>query len=65
MASEKNYKQLREELDSILAWFSEDSVDIDEAATKYQQGIKVIKQLETYLKTAENKITRLKKSFEK
>jgi exodeoxyribonuclease VII small subunit len=55
----KTYAQLRQELNECLMWFEQDGLDVDEAITKYDQAIALTKELEQYLKTAENKIKKL------
>jgi exodeoxyribonuclease VII small subunit len=60
MATIKTYAQLRTELDELLNWFDGDDIDIDQAVEKYEQALKLTKQLELYLQKAENKITKLK-----
>lgn len=57
--AEKSYKQLRQELDQLFDELDSDEVDIDEAFKKYEQGIKLVKQLEAKLKLAENKIKKI------
>ena len=56
----KNYKQLSDELSEIVEWFESDSVNLDEAIEKYQQATQLLDEIEKYLKTAENKITKIK-----
>ena len=62
MATKKdaNYQELSEELELILGALQQDDVDIDDAMQKYERGLQLVKQLETYLKAAENKVTKLK-----
>lgn len=55
----KTYKQQREELDELLAWFDQDDMDVEEALVKYKQAIKLAKDLQEYLQKAENSITKL------
>lgn len=55
----KSYKDLSSELDIILGALQAPDIDIDEALKLYTQGQKVIKELETYLTTAENTIRKL------
>lgn len=55
----KNYSQLSAELNEILEWFESGEVDIDNAISKYQQAVKLIAEMEAYLKTAENKIKKI------
>ena len=65
MKTDINYQELSKELDTILAQLQTDDFDIDEALKLYERGITISKQLETYLKDAENTVTKLKASFEK
>ncbi len=60
MATTKTYADLRTELDELLMWFEGEDIDVDEAIAKYEHAIKLTKQLETYLKQAENKVLKLK-----
>ena len=60
-----DYRKLSQELDAILEELQTADLDIDEAVKKYERGMKIAEQLETYLKTAENKVTKIKESFEK
>jgi exodeoxyribonuclease VII small subunit len=59
-----SYQELNNELESVLAQLQSGDLDIDEATKAYEQGMKLIQQLETYVKEAENKITKVKASFE-
>lgn len=65
MSKEVNYQELSAELDTILAQLQTDDFDIDEAIKLYERGIEISKELESYLKTAQNKVTKLKASFER
>ncbi len=64
MADKANYQQLSVELDEILAKLQNNDLDIDEAVTAYERGIELVKQLEKYLKEAENKVKKIKTSFD-
>ncbi len=59
-----DYKKLQGELDAILVWFESDEVELDQAIAKYERGMEITKELEKYLKTAENKIEIVKKKFD-
>lgn len=59
MASQKNYQQLSSELDEIVAKLQSTDIDIDDAVKAYERGAVIIKELENYLKTAENKISKI------
>jgi exodeoxyribonuclease VII small subunit len=53
---EASYQELKSELDDIMDQLGREDLDIDKALDYYQRGIELVKQLEAYLKTAENKI---------
>lgn len=59
MTKEVDYRALSDELEQIVSALQQDDIDIDEAMQKYERGQELIKQLEKYLKTAENKIEKL------
>lgn len=59
-----DYKKLSAELDSILEELQTADIDVDESMRLYQRGMTVARELEKYVQTAENKITKLKQSFE-
>ena len=59
MKDEKNYKTLKAELDEALLWFETDNLDVDEAIARYEHALKLTKELEAYLKKAENTIKKL------
>lgn len=61
----QNYVALSAELDEILSRLEMAEGDIDEAMALYQKGMTIIKQLETYLKTAENKVKKIQADFAK
>ncbi len=56
----KSYKQMSEELNNIMEWFESTDLDVDEALTKYEQATKLLDEMEKYLKTAKNKIVKIK-----
>jgi exodeoxyribonuclease VII small subunit len=57
--SAKNYQTLSIELDTVLSALQSPDVTIDEAVELYEKGQKVLMELEAYLKSAENKISKL------
>lgn len=65
MTVKKNYQQLSAELEEILAKLQSADLDIDDAVKAYERGMAIAEELELYLKDAENKITKIKASFEK
>ena len=62
MTDKKTTSQLQAELDTILAWFESDKIDIDAAVKMYEEGLKLIEQLQERLNTAENTIKKVTKS---
>jgi exodeoxyribonuclease VII small subunit len=54
-----DYQGLSSELDDIVLALQQDELDVDEAMKKYERGLVLVKELETYLKSAENTITKL------
>lgn len=62
-STKKSYQDLETELQEIIAWFESDNFDVDEAVQKYQRGQELLKELELYLKTAENTVSELKAKF--
>jgi len=61
--SAKTYRKLSQELEIIVMELQRDDLDIDGALQSYERGLGIIKELETYLKTAENKVTKLQATF--
>lgn len=58
--STKTYEQMNQELAELMAWFESESVDLDQALIKYEQAAKLLANMEAYLKTAENKINKIR-----
>lgn len=56
-----NYQQKSQELEEIINNLQNPLSDIDESLKNYEQGISIIKDLQAYLKSAENKINKLNK----
>jgi exodeoxyribonuclease VII small subunit len=61
---DKNYQQLNEELTKLIDWFEDENVNLDEVADKYEQAVKLISQMEDYLKNTENKIKKISAKFD-
>lgn len=62
--ADKDYRKLTEELDAILEALQTSDMGIDEAVKAYSHGMELVEELEKYLKTAENKITKIKKTWD-
>ncbi len=61
---EVDYQALNAELSDILAKLQSDDLSVDEALKAYERGITITKELEKYLKTAENKITKIRSALD-
>ena len=60
MSSKKtDYRALSAELDELLARLQSGELSIDEAVPAYERGLELVKQLESYLKDAEQTVTKL------
>ena len=60
MATKKqDYQALNEELEAILEKLQSGELSIDEAMPAYERGLMLVKELENYLKTAQNRVTEL------
>lgn len=60
MAKAKDYQTLNLELDEVLAKLQQPNVQVDEAVTLYEQGLRLIDELTKHLGEAENKIEKFK-----
>jgi exodeoxyribonuclease VII small subunit len=60
MALAKDYKSMQNELNQILDDLQTGDIDVDEAIKKYDRGQVLIRDITEYLKTAKNKITKIK-----
>ncbi len=63
MKQQANYTKLKTELDKILDQLQASDGDIDTAVANYERGMRALKELEAYLKLADNKIQKIKKDF--
>jgi exodeoxyribonuclease VII small subunit len=59
----KSYSVMQAELDEVLAALQSD-VDIDRAIELYEKAQKLITELESYLKTAKNKVEKVQLKFQ-
>jgi exodeoxyribonuclease VII small subunit len=59
MNEPKDYRKLSSELDTILENLQSSDLDVDQIITEYQKGIDIVERLEEYLKSAQNKITKI------
>lgn len=59
-----DYKVLNAELDEIIVKLQSADLDVDNAVGLYERGMEITKELETYLKEAENKVSRVRANWE-
>jgi len=60
----RSYQEMAEELAAHIEWFESDEVDLDRAIERYEQAMKLIAEMEDYLKTAENKVKKIAARFD-
>jgi exodeoxyribonuclease VII small subunit len=60
-----NYQVMKDELENIMVKLQGEDLDVDEALKLYERGLELVKQLDNYLKTAENTVQELKARFNK
>lgn len=53
------------ELESLLEWFEQDDLDIEQALDKYEKGNELAASIREQLTSIENKITVLEKKFDR
>ncbi len=58
------YQEMAQELAGYIEWFEGDEVNLDDAIKKYEQAMELLEQMEAYLKTAQNKITKIQTKYE-
>ena len=56
---------MKDELENIMVKLQAEDIDVDEALKLYERGLELVKQLDKYLKTAENTVQELKTRFNK
>lgn len=63
MSKQTDFSQLYQQLEELIAWFESGEIDLDEAMRKYEQGMKLINQLNEQLDAKEAKITELTQTY--
>lgn len=61
--SGKSYRELQGRLEEVLAKLQSPELDIDEAAQAYEEGLRLISQLEKHLQQTENNIQTVRANF--
>lgn len=55
-----DYQTLNQKLEDVLGKLQAPDVRVDEAVVLYEEGLKLVAELEKHLRQAENKIEKLK-----
>lgn len=56
---------LLKQLDEIVAWFNNGEVDVEQAAAKFDEGVKLAEVAKKRLSETENKVNQIKLKLEK
>jgi exodeoxyribonuclease VII small subunit len=59
-----SYTDMKAELDDLILSLQRDDIGIDEALESYERGLKLLKDIESYIAQASNKIKEIKSKFE-
>ncbi len=62
--SKLTYAELDSEIEKVMLELARDDLDVDLAVKYYERGLTLVKQLEEYLVSAENKIIEVKAKFD-
>jgi len=62
-AKEFNYGNTIKALEDLLESIDSEDLDVDAAISKFEEGMKLVKELEKYLNGAEVRIEKIKKQF--
>lgn len=60
MAKTVDYNQINQELETVMVKLQAEDIDVDEAVKLYERGVTLIAELEQHLKTAENKVKKVR-----
>lgn len=60
----QEYQQLSSRLDEVVATIQAPDVTVDQAIEAYEEGMELVAKLQNYLKSAENRITKLQAKTE-
>lgn len=58
-----DYGNKMKALEDLLESIESDELDVDAAIKRFEEGMKLVDELEQYLTTAENKIEKIKQQF--
>lgn len=55
-----NFAKSYTDLQKIVEWFEKEEIDLEEGMEKFEEGMKSVKELKSYLEKMENKIKDIK-----
>lgn len=58
-----NFAKSYNDLQKIVELFEKENIDLEQGMEKFEEGIKIVKDLKNYLNKMENKIKELKKEI--
>lgn len=58
-----SFRDSYKELETIVAWFEQEEVDVDEGLNKFERGLALIEECRKRLKDVEVKVVDIKKKF--
>ena len=63
--NELTITELMAKLDDIVNWFSSDSINLDQATAKFDEGMVIAEVINDKLSNTENKVNQIKLKLEK
>lgn len=60
----KSLREMLDEFESIVAWFDQEDLDIDESIAQFEKGSELADQIKKQLQESKNKIELVKAKFE-
>ncbi len=63
--SQFNFSQAMAELEEITKYLEGETTDLDEAIAKFERGSEIAQQMKQYLTQAQNRVDKLRASFDK
>lgn len=64
MAKKETFGEKYERLEQLSHYFEKGDLDIDEALTKFEEGVGLVKELQKHLDSVENKIADIKQKLQ-
>ena len=59
-----NYTELTTELEAVMTRLESGDLGVDQVVINYERGITIIREIENYLKHAENRVSELKSQLD-